>query len=239
VNWVNIVLPIVTLIVGSGLTLLGQALGDRRKEASDIRARKEQFKIGNFEMHRAAMLELQEIVRDLANALIAEEIRRMDSDEREFFETSRSVPRDQMSVLNEHLEWLNGVNVPVKGASEEEKRAFTEGVRMRSSQFAEVSEKMTDYVGESRKYFEERGPFYDEMVKFINNMRLRMYRSGSNTVVRYGEEYIQAVAKWNDLLVSEGSDELLEEAREARFRLDRALSNALTYGPFDKFTGDN
>jgi hypothetical protein len=239
-NWINILLPIVTLVIGSGLTMLGQAISDRRREASERRVRKEQFRVSNFDVHRTAMLEMQETIQDLTIAIGAENIRRRHSGEYEFFDSFHSKPEQQYRKLAEHMDWMERAGARLKdgGLPKSEANELAAEIVEKSREIAEVAEDSKSYVEESGRYFDGRWAFYDEFVKFIYKLRLCMYRSGSNTVVQYGEAYIQAVATWNERIVSEGIDELYERIHKSRNVLDRALSNALTSGPYDKFKGD-
>jgi hypothetical protein len=240
-HWVDILLPIATLIIGSGLTMAGQALSDRRRETRERRARREQFRVDNFDIHRTAMLEMQEAIRDLTKAITSENVRRRHSGEYEYFESFRTLPGENLRRLVDNLNQMERSTERIKDeqASEDERNAFTAEIVKGAREMTELAENAKSYVEGSSRYFEGRWSFYDEFAKSISNLRLCMYRSGSNTVVQYGEEYIQAVAKWNERIVSEGTGELYEQVRKSRARLDRALANALTSGPYDKFKADD
>lgn len=238
-NWINILLPIATLVIGSGLTMLGQALSDRRREESERKVRKEQFRIDNFDVHRTALLEMQEAVRDLAIATGEERARRKNSGDYEFFDSFRSKPERNRQELVEHLAWMEreGARLKDGGLSKNEANKIAEEVADRSREVLEVAKNSRTYAEESCRYFDRRWVFHDGLIKSIYKLRLCMYRSGSNTVVQYGEEYVQAIASWNEYLVSEGNDELYGQTRSSRYVLDRVISNALTSGPYDTFKG--
>jgi hypothetical protein len=240
VHWVNILLPIATLIIGSALTMAGQALSDRRREASERRARREQFRVANFDMHRTAMLEMQEVARDLASAVISESLRRKQSGDYDFFDSYGAKTKENYLAFGTYLSWMEQVQERTRsvGIPEGERDAFTAEVLERASEVTEVAKESKSHAEALGKRLEERSPFQEEFVKFMKTMRLCMYRSGSNTVVRYGEEYIQAVAAWNGHLVSKGEGELHEQLRKSGARLNRALANALTSGPYDTFKDD-
>lgn len=239
-NWINILLPIATLVIGSGLTMLGQALSDRRREASERKVRKEQFRIGNFDVHRTALLEMQDAVRDMAIAIGKERARRQHSGDYEFFDSFHSKPEHNRQKLVGHLAWMEreGARLKNGGLSKNEANRIATELADRSREIFEVAKDSRSYVEEYGRYFNGRGAFHDEFIKSIYKLRLCMYRSGSNTVVQYGDEYIQAIASWNEYLISEGNGELYEQMRDSRYVLDRAISNALTSGPYDTFKGD-
>jgi hypothetical protein len=239
-HWLNILLPIATLIIGSVLTMLNQSLSDRRREASERRARREQFRTSNFDMHRTAMLEMQEMVRDLTGAVISERSRRDRSGDCEYFDSFRARSREPYRRLIDNWDWMERAAARIKneGASEDERKEFAKEINKRASEVAEAAAESKSYAEKVNNYLDWRWPFNEEFIKYIRNLRLCMLRSGSNTVVQCGEEYIQAVAKWNEHIGSKGSGELYEQVVKSRARLDRALSNALTSGPYDTFRTD-
>jgi hypothetical protein len=238
---VNVLLPIATLIIGSGLTMLGQFISDRRREDSERRARREQFRADNFDMHRTAMLEMQQMAHDLASAVIREQGRRKRSGDYEYFDSFHAKSLVPYLRLADNWDWLGKTAERIKneGAQEDERKAFAEEIIKRARETSEVAADAKSYAEGIKRYLDWRWPFNDEFIKTIRGLRLNMLRSGSNNVVRYGEEYIQAVAKWNGHLSSKDASELYDQVRKSRARLDRVLSNALTSGPYDTFKGDD
>ena len=65
-DWVTVAISGGSVCLGAGLTMLGQYLGDRRSHIRDREARREGFKISNYEIQREALLELQEHVLKLS-----------------------------------------------------------------------------------------------------------------------------------------------------------------------------
>lgn len=239
-HWVNILLPIATLIIGSVLTMLGQALSDRRREAGEERARKEQFRVGNFDIHRTAMLDMQELLRAFGDAVTAESIRRRQSGEYEYFDVFRVKPEEHRQRIAVFMDWQKETSERIRNGeiTEDKREEFNAEVVRKMREVVEVAEESMSDAKESGRYIEARWPFFDELVKAAGEMRLRMQRSGSNSVVWCGEEYIQTVFKWSECLASAGVAERYDQVRKSRVRLDRALSNALTFGPYDKFDPD-
>jgi hypothetical protein len=105
----------------------------------------------------------------------------------------------------------------------------------RAGEAVEAAENSISYMRESGAYIEARWPFFDELVDAAGNMRMRMYRSGSNTIVRFGEEYLQSVFTWNECLSSGGVGERWEKVCESRVNLNQAIAHALAGGPYDTF----
>lgn len=241
-HWVNILLPIATLIIGSGLTMLGQAISDRRKDAGEERARKQQFRVENFsDVHRTAILEMQELVRAFADTVTAESIRREQSGEYEYFDVFRVKPDRQHQQIAAFVGWQEQASEQIRNGeiTEDKQDEFSAEIVQKMREMVQIAEESIADARESAKYIEGRWPFFDELVKAAEDIRLRMRRSGSNVVVRCGEEYIQAVFQWNELLATADVAERYAQVRKSRIRLDRVLSNALTSGPYDKFDPDS
>jgi hypothetical protein len=68
-RWFNIALPILTLILGSGLTLVGQALTDRRATRRETIARREGLRVRQVEWERETMMELQNRLTEIDRTL--------------------------------------------------------------------------------------------------------------------------------------------------------------------------
>jgi hypothetical protein len=233
-QWVSIVLPVVTLVVGALLTMAGQALSDRRREASERLARKQEFQNSNFEVHRTALLEMQEILRDSFIAAGAERHRRTYEGYYKFFDarplkryTEALPPLDEVEAL---------MSSAVDDALPEDKRQTSQASLREMMEFitfvATETKSMVEAVNE---HFQSKFPFMDQLVQFMYRLRLTMYRSGSNSVVYCGERYIKALAKWDKHLVSRGEDDLFKELQASQYELNRAISNALKSGPYDKY----
>src|SRR5437868_6401392 len=75
-SWLPAVFSLASVCVGSLLTIVGQSLSDRRARLKDVEGRKEEFRIKNFETHRTALLEMQEIVIAFSRNVLTEKMRR-------------------------------------------------------------------------------------------------------------------------------------------------------------------
>ena len=234
-GWINIVLPIGTLVLGSVLTMAGQALKDRRVDERERRARREEFLTGNFETHRSAMLEMQDLVRDLHAAYQAERQRRIDDG---FYRYMKDFPiRDRV------LKFFSGADSfmtdldAIKNASSDAERnvlieASTKNLKVAKEEAARTAGEMRNLGA----VLETLNPFWEELAGFMPKLRLCMLRSGSNSVLYSGEELINAVFKWSEYFQLEGRQEdLREQVRVAYQTANRALSNALKFGPYDKY----
>lgn len=244
--WADTLLPIGTLIIGSLLTMGGQALHDRRMADKEKQARREAFRSDNFEIHRAAMLEMQEVLSDGFGLFIGEKCRR---EEEEYYAYFDSKPWQkaldfkhelaigmQMAELSKHL----------VGASDQERAEaaadLLEGYINQAGGYEEFIRRLeemyqweTEMVQRMRVLTESRIPFSEKLASFFGKLRICMYRSGSNSVVFCGQNLIEAIYKWDCCIREESAGELADQVRAARFELDRAISNALTFGPYDTY----
>jgi len=231
-DWINITLPVCSLIAGSLLTMASQALNDKRAAARERTARREQFEAMNFEMHRTAMLEMQEIVLRFSDVVSKEKRRRIDSGYYDYWD-SRPYGRVSSKRADEFMQFLEGAPRDISTMDEARRKEFESELQSQAKAITEYAQEMRSITESSTDVMNARLPFSQEFVYFMHELRLRMYRSGSNSVVSRGENLIQAVAAWNGRLISEGTQELYRNFLSARNELNRALSNALTFGPYD------
>jgi hypothetical protein len=235
-QWVNTLLPIVTLVAGALLTMAGQALSDRRKQTSERLARKQEFQNSNFEVHRTALLDMQEVLRDSFIAVGAERSRRMLVGDYKFF-TARPLEnfRGREDLFDTGgIEALTSSVVDGSLSDDERKASWTTLEEKMEVIMGAAADAKSIFQAAAER-FEGHFEFMDSLVQFIYHLRLGMYRSGSNSVVYCGERYIRAMAKWNDNLVTDGEHDLYEAVRISQYELNRAISNALKSGPYDKY----
>jgi hypothetical protein len=70
-DWAVALVPVGSLLAGSALTMWGQARADRRALAREQLARLDTFAIQRHELDRATLIELQQVVLDLHEAVVA------------------------------------------------------------------------------------------------------------------------------------------------------------------------
>lgn len=234
-DWIHIVLPIATLVLGSLLTMAGQALRDRRMEERDRRARREGFLTNNFDMHRSAMLEMQELVRDFYDAFHKEKRRRIYGG---FYRYMEAQPlretRERMGHSFASVDKMT--NAIVNASSDAERKelinSFDKDVRIATQEVGQARDEIDRMAAVMAGLY----PFWEEYVRFADKLRICMNRSGSNSVVNSGEALIRAIYEWTEYYRSDGTqDELTDQVRTARYELNRALANALKFGPYDKY----
>jgi hypothetical protein len=86
-GWAVTLVPVCSAIVGALIALTGQALADRRTTRREREARRENFKIQNFEIHRNALLEAQQVLDEFSRKTIDEKLRR-ESGEYAYFDAN-------------------------------------------------------------------------------------------------------------------------------------------------------
>lgn len=234
-DWVQIVLPIVTLVLGSLLTMAGQALRDRRMEERDRRTRREGFLASNFEVHRSAMLEMQDLVRDFYDSFQKEKQRRITDD---FYRYMEARPLQDIQEKVNHSVSLVGemTNGIINASSDAERKKLIDSLTADVRATTKEAEQARAEIDNMGIVMAGLYPFWEEYARFAGKLRICMYRSGSNSVVDSGETLIRVIYKWNEYYRSDGSqDELTDQVRAARYELNRALANALKFGPYDKY----
>jgi hypothetical protein len=233
--WGTVVLSIVTLVLGAILTMIGQARSDRRTEERARLARREEFLTNNFDMHRSAMLDMQELVRDLFAAYQGER-RRRDSDG--FYQYMKDFPiRDSVQKISSRTELIfNGIDAVKNAPAGAERDALVEASMKELKESRREMQALGSDFEKMSTVMEGLYPFWGEFAQFSTKMRLCMFRSGSNSVVYSGEAFIHAVFKWTEYYLRNDDETALAEKVEVSYSgANRALSNALKFGPYDKY----
>lgn len=233
--WGTAVLSIGTLVLGAILTMVGQARSDRRAQERARLARREEFLTNNFDMHRSAMLDMQELVRNLFAAFQAER-RRRDADG--FYQYMKDFPiRDSCQKIMSRAESIfKGIEAVKNASPGAERDALVEVSREEMNESRqELDAWGNDFEG-MFTLMKDLYPFWTEFARVSSQMRLCMFRSGSNSVVYSGEAFIHAIFKWTEYYQRNDNETTLAEKVEVSYSgTNRALSNALKFGPYDKY----
>jgi hypothetical protein len=234
VDWIDTALPIATLILGSGLTMAGQALRDRRAESRERAARREGFMVANFEVHRSGILEMQRLVQDCHRAWQSEDQRRNADGFYAYFadgpevESGAEALRKMRLQLAEVSERLKSVGA---GGDREEALAALDKFHQDAPAIMEATKRILD---EDNARISGLFPFWQEFAEFIYEIRLCMMRSGNNNVIAAGED-IAATFKWSETY---GGLDAVRGTRQrvlsSHARVGQALADALKYGPYDQ-----
>jgi hypothetical protein len=235
-DWTIAAVSAGSVVVGSLLAYGQQALTDRRIARREQESRRENFRIQNFEVHKDALLEIQQLLAEFSRKTKSENIRRKEV-EHEFFNKDfwgklRSGP-EQVKEEREKLaqfsrEFENSPDSETRRQFERESKKLADFTIAWSEQFVGTMNEFTDILNGRTAYMRSIG-------EFIEKLRLGMYRSGSNAVINAGEDYISSLIKWTDEIPSKVADESMSRVRTGELALHRAISNALAKGPFDRY----
>jgi hypothetical protein len=215
--------------------MVGQARSDRRAEERARLARREDFLTNNFDVHRSAMLDMQELVRNLFAAYQAER-RRRDADG--FYQYMKDFPvRDSFQKITSRAESIfDGIEAVINASPGAERDALVEASRKEMNESCQEFDALGNDFKGMFTLMEGLYPFWAEFAQLSSKMRLCMLRSGSNSVFYSGETFIHAVFKWTEYYQRNDNETILAEKVEVSCSgTNRALSNALKFGPYDKY----
>jgi hypothetical protein len=186
----------------------------------------------NFEVHRQAILEMQELVQECFRAYLQERRRRESEGLYDFFKQWPNIDDIMTRHTNDTARIIREIQ---STTSESDKGRLVVELR---DQFKSDTEELRDAarrVDELSEITHTLAPFWNQLGDISYKLRLCMLRSGSNAVVEAGEAFIRAVLEWSDLFsAGRREDELSEKVRVANSDLHRSLANALAYGPYNK-----
>jgi hypothetical protein len=233
-TWVPAFTSLSAVCIGALLTMLGQTLSDRRARNKDTDARKEEFRLKNFEIQRDALLQMQEILNEFSRKVLLEKIRR-ETDEYPIFDKQ---PLTSTFDLKERIaSQLKIIKARVSEMSNPASREDRKWLNIASKQFVRYAEQANDEAQRFVKRAEVldgRLPFSDAFLDFIYQLRLRLYRCGSNRIMDRGEAYIKGVVDWNESLVSAGLEEHTDSLNELLYDLNKEIAERLYRGPYPK-----
>lgn len=236
-DWPATLIPVGSLVIGSLLTIGGQALADRRTRKREREARAEGFRIQNFEVHREALLKIQPMVTEFGNKVFAERRRREEDGYYSYFDThsmdeAGASIRSLVNAVTDITARLEGGEKPSEGRVGEE---IAKDIDRLGPLANRMLSRNTELLERLSSDLEARQPFLDSYVEFVINLRMATYRSGSNSVVNAGQDYIEAILHWDLQITTADSRIGWDRLKKREYDLHRAVSNALTKGPYDKY----
>jgi hypothetical protein len=210
--------------------MIGQYLADRRSGMRDREARREGFRISNYEIQRSALLELQEVIvtlnKQFPSAFTA--ARFGDAIEAMFPGTGDITHWYQMRTLLPDVEELlmeGGALVSEQrrpgGVPEERKIEI-------ATRLHEVSERLNSIPGR----FEPIMKHLDEVTGSIDRIKILEARAGSKKVSESCQKLIRMVNDWSK---AANAGESEQRARDIKHQIDETLDatgDALRQGPF-------
>jgi hypothetical protein len=204
--------------------MLGQHLSDRRVWIRDREARREEFRVRNFEIQRDALLELQEVVIGVADNV-----------------RSIAMKTKFSGVIGpgEITHWY-GMRKPLEEAAlmwtksrdlmEEAKS--TDGLpetrrQEIDAQFEKFSAEFTDLAEQANRLSQR----WDELISLANRIRILSARTGDQAVIDRSGDFLKALDNWSDAQNAEESEERGNVIAEVAEHALTAISNALRNGP--------
>ncbi|TDB96912.1 hypothetical protein [Actinomadura sp. 7K534] len=234
--WISAVIALASLTIGSGLTIIGQLLTDKRAFRRDRIGRREEFRNNNFEVQRVALFQIQETLASLTQQTHMEKVRREVSGEYNYFDTQPNKNiGSSMTQFGEAVENLFNLSREVEQYSQEEflKRTTKESESaLRSSR--NLEKLAQEFHAETTKILDARKSFSLELRDSLRTLQINIDRSGSSSVMEAGNHYFFAILKWNDRFVSDGTRDLFNDVIAAEHKLRSSISKALRLGPYDE-----
>lgn len=228
-DWVTVALSGGAVCVGAGLTMLGQYFADRRSYARDREARREGFRITNYEIQRSALLELQEIVIKLGKSLgaISMRSRWQDAINATLPEHAQVVQwyhmRDLMPELTKRM--LEGAELVSEYRQSE--ALSVERRREMAARFKELAEEFQH----AAKQYEPGIEIFGEIASLTDRIKILTARTGDDRVFTHGQELRGMVNRWSSAKNFTDSDQQIREIKQQIEHTLDAISNALRQGP--------
>ncbi|MFG1961497.1 hypothetical protein [Nonomuraea sp. NPDC049028] len=235
-DWVTTLVPVGSLITGAVLTMLGQSLADRRALRREHEARKEQFHAKNFEIHRDALLKLQEAVVEFSSRIKQENVRREGDGDYEFWDSQPAKPINTAFLKLQHFS--DDIRTAITELRDELTQEETKTLFKRFVLNARASRRQAKTIGSQFRtmgdVFARKLPFATVREEFSQQLHVHMYRTGSDRIVEAAKDHLSAITEWEDRLVSEDRDGLYYRIAETRHDLLVTIGGVLREGPFGK-----
>jgi hypothetical protein len=223
-DWVTVALSGGSVCVGAGLTMLGQYLSDRRVWIRDREARREEFRVKNFEIQRDSLLELQEVVIGVADSVRSIVMKAKFSgvigpgEITHWYGMRR--PLEEAA-----LKWAESRDLMGEAESTDELPEPRRGDV--AAQFEKLSAEFTDLAEQANRLFQR----WDELIGLANRIRILSARTGDQAVIARSGGLLEALDSWSDAQNAEESEKCGNVVAEIAEHALTAISNALRNGP--------
>jgi hypothetical protein len=232
-DWVIVALSGGSVCLGGGLTMVGQYFADRRSQVRDREARREGFRITNYEIQRDSLHELQETMLKLDRSLSRTTI------DSKFHDLLTAIADDGLPIkLPLASEWYQLQPIRSEAAETiaefgrlwaESKQPDIPAERKRgiAVHLKAVGDKLKT-IGDQFKIDPET---LNERIELSNRIKILAARSGDDTVFKACGNLIQMLNKRTSAKNAEESESRTRDARkQVNLTLD-AVNNALLKGP--------
>jgi hypothetical protein len=232
-DWVTVALAGGSVCLGGGLTMLGQYFADRRSQTRDREARREGFRITNYQIQRDSLHELQETMLKLDGTLSRISI------SSKFHDLLTAVADDGFPIkLPQATEWYQTQPIRLRAAEKiaeagklwEESRQPnipTERQMQIAACLKEISDELTAIPDQLNVDLET----LSELVRLSNRTKILAARSGDDMVFITCKDLIQMLNKRTSAKNSEESEHRTRDVmKQITLTLD-AINSALRKGP--------
>jgi len=228
-DWVTVALSGGSVCVGAGLTMLGQYLADIRSRARDREARREGFRITNYEIQRSALMELQEIIIKLSKSLgaISARSRWQDAINATFPEDARVLQwyhmRDVLPELKKKM--LEGIELATESRQPETLSAE------RRKEIATRAKELAEEFKNAPKQLEPSIEFFDDITSLTDRVKILSARAGNDKVFTFCQELERMVNRWCNAKDFTDSDQQIRSIKQQIEHTLDEIGSALRLGP--------
>ena len=233
-HWPAALNTAVSLIIGGALAMAGQALADRRARRREREARRETFLVQNFTAQQEALMKIQELVEEFSRKLIAEYFNSSTHDE---YHHLRSLVIDSTAKIQEQTANVKRAQTIVEqltgtGSEDEQVKA-----RRELAQLCDDMGKRTEDARSLSTILRKRNEFFwTEYYRFMQDVTIHVYRSGSQLVGTEVRNYLRAATIYgDDMLISSNVEKLISNEQATKDRLQATIGKALKEGPFAEY----
>jgi hypothetical protein len=234
-HWPATLSTALTLIVGGGLAMAGQALADRRARRREREGRRESFLIQNFAAQQEALMKLQELATKFSARVRGEDLKRLKEGDYKPFDSgiTRRMGENLIELLKT-IPQLESVTGQLDATSSKEEKDQAGSIIMQIMEHAkEVSEKYGQDSQLVVRLMDKRADFLGDLHELFEEIMINSYRTGSPSVMAAARSYIDAAYKYNGRIVTKDMEKYSRAESAALIHLQNAIGQALKTGPFD------
>lgn len=232
-DWITVALSGGSVCLGGGLTMLGQYFADRRSQVRDREARREGFRITNYEIQRDSLHELQEAMLKLDSSLSRTAINS------KWRDLLAAIADDGFPIkLQQASEWYQ--TQPIRsGAAEiiaESGKLWEESKQpdISAERKLQIATRLKEIGNELKAMMDQLKvdpETLNERITLSNRIKILAARSGDDTVVRACGDLIQMLNKRTSAKSSEESESRTRDTRKQITLTLDAVNNVLLKGP--------
>jgi hypothetical protein len=199
-----------------------------------MEARRVEFRISNFEHQREALQTMQETLARFSTS-VRTEIRRRRKEEYVVFDLKPPFTgaSELMEGNQEYQPMLASRIKKMQTPPSEDDRRWLDEITSEILEYALLTKSNAESTtSEVITILNRRDRFNSQLESFLIDFQVQIYRCGFDHVIDAGNTYVESVLRWNDHIVSDGVDELVERMNIKRDTLNRTIASAIYHGPY-------